>query len=70
MEKAAQGEIVKSKESICLTPPHPHTFILPEGVTEKTCMLVSETLKIMFSQTVNWTDDEDCEDVSINYYTL
>lgn len=62
----AEDEEVKSKESSI--PFKSERFILPTCVTEKMCMLLSETLKIMFSQTVNWKNGDDYEEVSMTSY--
>lgn len=56
-------EIVKSKIK------HPfivrsNCFILPHPVTDEVCQILSEALKIIFSQTVNWMDEDDYEEVS------
>ena len=58
-------EQVKSKiTSDCFQFPERDTsFILPEAMTEKRCVVVSEILKIIFNQTVHWKEDADFDEV-------
>lgn len=40
-------------------------FILPSAVTDETCAILSESLKIIFNQTVNWKREQDYDDVRV-----
>ncbi len=56
--------MVKSKrDSRTLDPVRDGCFVLKSEMSDKTCMLVSEALKIIFSQTVNWRPQDDYEEV-------
>ena len=50
-------KVARSKETICLIPFRSQHYILLSPVSEKMCLLLSETLKILFSQTVNWKEE-------------
>lgn len=58
---------VRSKVSTKLlqniAPTREGVYCLPSPVDDKTCVLLHDTLKILFNQTLGWVD-EDCEEVS------
>ena len=63
----SEGEDVKSK----LQPPKPVTirdqcYVLQSEVPDKTCLLLSEALKIVFNQTVNWREESEYNEVRYN----
>jgi hypothetical protein len=41
------------------------SYVLSAPVTDKTCTVLSEGLKIIFNQTVNWKQDNQLSDVRI-----
>lgn len=61
-----EGEGVKTKER--KSEPNAHgredIFVLPCALQDNTCMVLSECLKIIFNQTVNWKEEERLDDVS------
>ena len=58
---------VRSKISAKLlpdvAPARGDVYCLPSPVDDKACILLHDTLKILFNQTLGWVD-EDCEGVS------
>ena len=46
-----------------LAPARGDVYCLPSPVDDKACILLHDTLKILFNQTLGWVD-EDCEEVS------
>lgn len=46
-----------------LAPTREGVYCLPSPVDDKACILLHDTLKILFNQTLGWVN-EDCEEVS------
>ena len=69
-ENDESGEVhVRSKVSAKLlqdlAPVRGAVYCLPSPIDDKACVLLHDTLKILFNQTLGWVN-EDCEGVSSN----
>ena len=52
-----------------LAPVRGDIYCLPSPVDDKACVLLHDTLKILFNQTLGWVN-EDCEEVSQHYWNM
>lgn len=64
-----EDEAVKPKKKKRKAILRSNSFLLPSEMSDSTSLLVSETLKIIFSQTVNWKLEGNYDDVSVGHVT-